>query len=86
MGLADDANRYIDDKKALENRKDKSKSAELHEVITQGILMFRLLAIYLKPVLPELVGKVEKFLNESNLVFSDIYNVPPIKKLVNLVG
>ena len=43
--------------------------------------MFRLLAIYLKPVLPELVGKVEKFLNESNLVFSDIYNVPLNKKI-----
>ncbi len=81
MGLADDANRYIDEKKPWKIAKDKSKSGELHDVITQGILMFRLLAIYLKPVLPELVGKVEKFLNESNLVFSDIYNVPVNKKI-----
>ena len=81
MGLADDANRYIDDKKPWRIAKDKSKNEELHDVITQGILMFRLLAIYLKPVLPELVGKVERFLNESNLVFSDIYNVPLNKKI-----
>ena len=81
MGLADDANRYIDEKKPWKIAKDKSKNGELHDVITQGILMFRLLAIYLKPVLPELVGKVEKFLNESNLEFSDIYNVPLNKKI-----
>ncbi len=81
MALADDANKYIDEKKPWKIAKDKSKSAELHDVVTQGILMFRLLAIFLKPVLPELVGKVEKFLNESNLLFSHIYNVPLNKKI-----
>ena len=85
MGLADDANKYIDEKKPWKIAKEAPKSEELHDISTQGILMFRLLAIYLKPVLPMLVGNVEKFLGQPSFVFSDVFKVP-LNERINKFG
>src|SRR3990167_10711228 len=53
MALADKANRYIDEKKPWVNVKDPAKLQEVHEVCSMGINLFRVLMIYLKPVLPQ---------------------------------
>ncbi|MGZ8165196.1 MAG: methionine--tRNA ligase [Methylobacter sp.] len=63
MALADKANQYIDEKKPWLIAKQEGKDAELHEVCSMGINLFRLLAAYLKPVIPALAENAEYFLN-----------------------
>jgi len=46
-------------------------SAALHDVCTVCIEAFRVLTIYLKPILPALAAKVEAFLNVGALDFAD---------------
>jgi methionyl-tRNA synthetase/methionyl-tRNA synthetase C-terminal region/beta chain len=72
-GLADDANKYFDEKapwKTLE-----ADAAGTKQVITTTLNMFRLLAIYLKPVLPQYTEKVAKLLGEGDYKWSDINKV-----------
>jgi methionyl-tRNA synthetase len=63
MAQADEANRYIDDKKPWVIAKQEGADAELQAVCTQGLNLFRLLAAALKPVLPKIAEKAEAFLN-----------------------
>jgi len=63
MALADKANQYIDEKKPWLLAKEDGKEQELHEVCSMGINLFRLLVVYLKPVLPVLAAEAESFLN-----------------------
>jgi len=62
MALADKANQYIDEKKPWLLAKEEGKEQELHDVCTMGLNLFRLLAVYLKPVIPALAGEAESFL------------------------
>jgi methionyl-tRNA synthetase len=54
MVLADAANRYVDDRKPWELRKDASRQNELRDVCTVVLNLFRQIAVYLAPVLPRL--------------------------------
>ncbi len=63
MALADKANQYIDEKKPWLIAKEEGKDTELHEVCSMGLNLFRVLALYLKPVLPTLTDEAEQFLN-----------------------
>ncbi len=63
MALADKANQYIDDKKPWAIAKEEGKETELHDVCSVAINLFRILAAYLKPVLPALTHEAEAFLN-----------------------
>jgi len=63
MALADKANQYIDEKKPWLIAKEEGKDQELHQVCSMGLNLFRVLMIYLKPVLPKLVSDAEHFLN-----------------------
>jgi len=63
MALADKANQYIDEKKPWLLAKEEGKDAELHDVCSMGINLFRVLALYLKPVIPALAENAEQFLN-----------------------
>lgn len=63
MALADKANQYIDEKKPWLIAKEEGKDAELHDVCSMGINLFRMLAAYLKPVIPALASEAEQFLN-----------------------
>ena len=65
MALADKANRYIDDKKPWLMAKEEGKDAELHEVCSMALNLFRVLVVYLKPVLPTLAAQSEQFLNSE---------------------
>ena len=62
MALADKANAYIDEKKPWLLAKEEGKDQELHDVCSMGLNLFRVLAAYLKPVLPALVKEAEQFL------------------------
>jgi len=72
MRLADEVNRYIDEKKPWVLAKDPEQSALVQLVCTQGINGFRVLMQYLKPVIPELAQKSENFLNAPAMHWDDI--------------
>ena len=61
MALADRANQYIDRRSPWVIAKDAARSDELQRVCTTGVLLFRALALYLKPVLPRICGGAEAF-------------------------
>ena len=63
MALADRANVYIDNNKPWVLIKEKGQEQTVQAVCTQGINLFRILMIYLKPILPETARKSETFLN-----------------------
>jgi methionyl-tRNA synthetase len=71
MALADRANAYIDETKPWVLAKDAARSDELHRVCTTNLNLFRLLTLYLKPVLPRLAEKVEEFLAIAPLRWGD---------------
>jgi methionyl-tRNA synthetase len=71
MTLADSANQFIDERKPWDLAKDTSQVQLLQHVCSVGINLFRLLTIYLKPVLPELAAQVEKFLEIRPLAWKD---------------
>jgi len=75
MSLADKANTYIDEKAPWTLAKNEDTADEALKVCSMGINLFRILSVYLKPVLPKLVGNVELFLNTSPLTWADI-NTP----------
>lgn len=74
MTLADKANQYIDEKKPWALSKDPNKQAEVQDVCTMGLNLFRILMIYLKPVLPQTAKQVEAFLNIQPLQWQDKNN------------
>ena len=71
MTLADRANQYIDDEKPWLIAKQDGGDAKLQAICTMGLNCFRLLMIYLKPVLPVMAEKVETFLNIGPLQWED---------------
>src|SRR5574340_14445 len=71
MRLADLANQYVDEMKPWELAKDPAEEPRLHAVCSTAINLFRLLALYLKPVLPGLAQQVEAFLNIPPLTWTD---------------
>ena len=73
MRLADRANTYIDEKAPWTLAKDEATLDDALKVCSMGINLFRILSIYLKPVLPNLVSQVESFLNIQPLTWSDIF-------------
>lgn len=71
MALADKANQYLNERKPWEIAKADRQSPELQAICTTGINAFRLLACYLKPVLPALAEKTEAFLAIEPLTWND---------------
>ena len=71
MLLADQVNAYVDQNKPWELAKKEGMEARLIDVCTVCIEAFRLLTLYLKPVLPALAGQVEAFLKTGPLTFAD---------------
>lgn len=65
MALADKANRYVDDKAPWVLAKQEGADAQLQDVCSVGINLFRVLMAYLKPVMPLLAERAEAFLNET---------------------
>jgi methionyl-tRNA synthetase len=72
MRLADLANGFVAEKAPWLMAKHDGAEAELQEVCSNALEMFRLLTLFLKPVLPKLAGEVEKFLNIAPLTWRNI--------------
>ena len=71
MLLADRVNGYVDQNKPWELAKQEGMDGRLHDVCTVCIEAFRLLTLYLKPVLPALAVQVEDFLKIQPLQWTD---------------
>jgi methionyl-tRNA synthetase len=71
MALADRVNEYVDQHKPWELAKRPEQSAALHQACSTCIEAFRILSLYLKPVLPALAAQVEAFLRIEALRFGD---------------
>ncbi|MDO9434714.1 methionine--tRNA ligase [Hydrogenophaga sp.] len=71
MLLADRVNAYVDQNKPWELAKKEGMDGRLHDVCSTCIEAFRLLTLYLKPVLPALAVQVEAFLQSGPLQFAD---------------
>ncbi|MHB1175503.1 MAG: methionine--tRNA ligase [Sulfuriferula sp.] len=71
MRLTDLVNQYVNDNKPWELAKQEGSELLLHEVCSVSINLFRLLTLYLKPVLPKLSSEVEAFLNIAALTWAD---------------
>jgi methionyl-tRNA synthetase len=63
MALTDKANGFVADKAPWVMAKVEGQESELQEVCSDALEMFRLLTLYLKPVLPKLASEIEVFLN-----------------------
>ncbi|MFZ5600888.1 MAG: methionine--tRNA ligase [Pseudomonadota bacterium] len=91
MAIADKANQYIDEKAPWALAKQPGKEQEVLDVCTVGINLFRLLVIYLKPVLPKLAAETEAFLKVAAFHWEDVNNllldhpINPFKPLMQRV-
>ena len=65
MGLADEANRYIDQEKPWLQIKEEGREPHVQAICTQGINLFRVLISYLAPVLPFTAERAEAFLGRN---------------------
>ncbi|MDC1435926.1 methionine--tRNA ligase [Gammaproteobacteria bacterium] len=91
MSLADKANQYIAEKTPWVIAKENPQSIEVQNICSTGLNLFRLLVIYLKPVLPDLSKQVEEFLNVPALQWQDVesllinHQINPFKPLMTRV-
>ena len=76
MEIADITNQYVDENKPWILAKDEAKigsphRAELHDVCTAALILFRQLTILLSPVLPQVAARVSEFLNDDKISWAD---------------
>ena len=89
MELADKVNGFVDENKPWEIAKDPAREADLQKVCSVTLEAFRMLSLYLKPIIPRVAAGVEEFLSLSAQSWSDI-NKPlssknPIKPYKHLM-
>ncbi|MFZ1181545.1 MAG: methionine--tRNA ligase [Herbaspirillum sp.] len=83
MEQADIVNVYVDANKPWELARDTSRDAQLHEVCSRLLEAFRILTVYLKPVLPQLAAQVEGFFNIAPQVWADAQTALPDGHVIN---
>lgn len=72
MTVVDEVNQYVDTAKPWLLAKEDGKDNELHQVCSTLINVFRIIAIYLKPIVPLLVEQIEVFLQVQPLQWTDL--------------
>ena len=72
MELADKVNAFVDENKPWEIAKDPEREADLQRVCSVTLEAFRLLSLYLKPVIPQVAAAVEDFLSIPALTWNDV--------------
>ncbi len=76
MRYADRINQYFDANKPWELAKRQDDRARLHAVCSEAIAAFHRMTIFLKPVLPALAARAEKFLGTPGLTWLDLGRRP----------
>jgi methionyl-tRNA synthetase len=72
MEAADCVNQYIDTRKPWILAKDPDTLAQVQDICSMGLNLYRLLITYLKPVVPQMAAASEDFLNCEQLTFASI--------------
>lgn len=91
MGLADQANQFIAEQQPWKLIKQPETRDQAAAVCADGINLFRLLALYLKPVLPQFATQSEAFLNVPALTWADHQHlltdhaIKPFKPLIERI-
>ena len=92
MFLADRVNQYVDEQKPWEIAKEPGQDGALQWFCTLYLELFRILTIYLKPVLPKMAEDVEAFLGVKPLDWEDVatplkpgHSVQPYKHLISRI-
>ncbi len=91
MMLTDLANRYMDEQAPWVLAKQKNCDQDVQNICSMGIQFFRILMIYLKPVLPSLAIRAESFLNmplswdSINQPLVEAHQISPFKVLLNRI-
>ena len=62
MTLADKANQYIDFNKPWVLKKESGNEGKIHKITSTAINLFKILNLYLEPVIPETSEKIKKYL------------------------
>jgi methionyl-tRNA synthetase len=83
MHLADLANRYVAEHAPWEIARDANRGQQLQAICSAAINLFRLLTLFLKPVVPQLAARAEKFLNIPPLQWADAAAVLPAGHRIN---
>jgi methionyl-tRNA synthetase len=83
MKLTDAANGYVADVAPWVVAKDPAKDTELHQICSNALEMFRLLTIYLKPILPNIAQEIEAFLNIGELSWLSIHTPLATNHIIN---
>lgn len=83
MRLADLANGYVADKAPWVIAKQEGQDALLQQVCSDALEMFRLLTLYLKPVVPKLAAEIELFLNIAPLSWQDVESSLAVEHAIN---
>jgi methionyl-tRNA synthetase len=83
MRLADLANGFVAEKAPWVLAKQEGQDALLQEVCSDALEMFRLLTLYLKPVLPKLATEIEQFLNIAPLTWAVVDASLPAQHSIN---
>ena len=83
MELANKVNEYVDQKQPWELAKQPERATELHAVCSVTLEAFRLLTLFLKPVLPRTAENVETFLNCGELTWNSVDNALSSDKPIN---
>lgn len=71
MALADTVNEYVDANKPWELAKQDGQEQHLHTVCSELINAFKILSVYLAPVLPKVAAQAADFLNLPALSWAD---------------
>ena len=71
MELADAVNVFVDSERPWELARLEGRDADLQRVCSVALECFRILTLYLKPVLPAVARKVEAFLDVAPLAWAD---------------
>ena len=82
MRLADVANGYVAEKAPWVIAKQEGQDVQLQQVCSDALEMFRLLTLYLKPVLPKLAAEIEQFLNITPLNWQDVDSSLPAQHTI----
>ena len=72
MALADDVNAWITNVAPWQLAKHEDSLAQVQLICTTAINAFRLLTLYLQPVMPTLATKVQRFLNIDSLTYETL--------------
>ena len=75
MALTDKANGFVAEKAPWVMAKHEGQDDALQQVCSDALEMFRLLTLYLKPVLPKLATEIEQFLNIKPMLWEAV-NTP----------